>query len=99
MRRSQFIKNTSIAGTLWPLINMLNSCGINIKHKRKILVVIQLIGGNDGLNTLIPLDQYNQLIKARPNLFIAEQKVLAMKGISITGLHPSLTGIRDMYDH
>lgn len=66
---------------------------------RKIQVLIQLTGGNDGLNTLIPLNEYDKLVKARPNLFIPENKVLLLNGNRDTGLHPSQRGIRDMYNH
>ena len=63
-----------------------------------ILVVIQMSGGNDGLNTVIPLDQYSKYVNARTNVAIAQNKVLALTGTAATGLHPSLTGLRDLYN-
>ena len=42
----------------------------------KILVLIQMNGGNDGLNTVIPLDQYSLLSSVRSNNLIPENKVL-----------------------
>lgn len=63
-----------------------------------ILVVIQMAGGNDGLNTVIPLDQYSKYVNARTNIAIAQSKVLPLTGTAATGLHPSLTGLRDMYN-
>jgi uncharacterized protein (DUF1501 family) len=57
------------------------------------------VGGNDGLNTLIPLDNYKSMVAARPNLYIPENKVLSLKGTTATGLHPSMEGIRDMYNN
>jgi uncharacterized protein (DUF1501 family) len=65
----------------------------------KIMVFIELTGGNDGLNTLIPLDQYDQLAKHRSNVLIPENKVLKLEGTLATGLHPSMTGLREMYNN
>ena len=64
-----------------------------------VLVLVQLNGGNDGLNTLIPLDQYANLTTARPDVYIPENKVLALDGIDGTGIHPSMSKMRDMYDN
>ena len=61
----------------------------------RILVVIQLAGGNDGLNTVIPytMDPY---YRYRRQLAIPANKVLKLeKGL---GLHPSATGLKALYD-
>ena len=59
-----------------------------------ILVVLQLAGGNDGLNTVIPLgnDEYR---KARPTLGIHESSILKID--PAIGLHPSLSGLASAY--
>jgi len=64
----------------------------------KILVVIQMNGGNDGLNMVIPLDKYSELSNARSGLLIPEAAVLPLSGSVTTGLHPSMTGIRDLFN-
>jgi uncharacterized protein (DUF1501 family) len=64
----------------------------------KILVVIQMNGGNDGLNMVIPLDRYTELNNARPNLLIPAGSVLPLNGTTTTGLHPSMTGLRDLFN-
>lgn len=61
----------------------------------RILVVVRLDGGNDGLNTVLPLDQYANLAKARANILIPEDK--AVKLTDATGLHPALGGLAKMY--
>ncbi len=61
----------------------------------RVLVLIQLNGGNDGLNMVIPLDQYPALVSARGNIVIPENKVLKLT--DATGIHPSMTGLRDLY--
>jgi uncharacterized protein (DUF1501 family) len=64
----------------------------------KVLVVIQMNGGNDGLNMVIPLDRYTELNAARPSVMIPQTAVLPLTGTTTTGLHPSMTGIRDLYN-
>ena len=43
-----------------------------------ILVLIRLNGGNDGLSTVIPIQQYDAYANARPNIFIPESKILKL---------------------
>ncbi len=64
----------------------------------RVLVLIQLIGGNDGLNTFIPLDQYGNLANARSSILIPENNVLKLDGTLANGLHPVMTHLRDMYN-
>ena len=64
-----------------------------------VLVLIQLNGGNDGLNTVIPIDQYSNLSNARANILVDEKKVLSLTGLSATGLHPSMTGMQGLYNN
>jgi len=61
----------------------------------RVLVLVQLNGGNDGLNMVIPLDQYSGLSAVRPGLLIPESSVLKMT--DKTGLHPSMTGLHQLY--
>ncbi|HRH66276.1 MAG TPA: DUF1501 domain-containing protein [Bacteroidia bacterium] len=63
-----------------------------------VLVLIQLNGGNDGINTVIPLDQYSNLALARQNILIPDTQVLPLSGYSGTGLHPAMTGMRSLFD-
>lgn len=60
-----------------------------------ILVAIQLAGGNDGLNTLVPY-QNDHYYNARPKLGISADKVLKLN--DTFGFHPSLAAIKDLYD-
>ncbi|KQC30323.1 DUF1501 domain-containing protein [Flagellimonas eckloniae] len=43
-----------------------------------ILILIRLSGGNDGLSTVIPIQQYDTYANARPNIYIPESKVLKL---------------------
>ncbi len=69
--------------------------GANNDH---VLVLIQMVGGNDGLNTVIPLDEYSTLSAARSNILIPQNRVLSLQGTTTTGLHPSLTGLQQLYN-
>ena len=64
-------------------------------HAESVLVVVQLSGGNDGLNTVIPYADpvYRQ---QRPQLAIKESQVLKI-GDSL-GLHPSLSGLANLWE-
>lgn len=63
----------------------------------KILVYIHLFGGNDGLNTIIPLDQYQNLFLHRKNILISEKKILKSSSDTL-GFHPAIKELRDMFD-
>lgn len=63
-----------------------------------VLVLIELSGGNDGLNMVIPLDQYDGISAVRSNIMIKEKSVLPLDGTSTLGLHPSMGGIQQMYN-
>ncbi len=61
----------------------------------RLLVVVEMAGGNDGLNAVVPHSDpaYHQ---ARPKLGIAKAETLAING-SI-GLHPSMRGFADLLE-
>lgn len=64
----------------------------------RVLVLIQLQGGNDGLNTVIPLDQMGPYMALRSNIAIAEAKALRLSNNIATGLHPAMTGLQSLYN-
>jgi len=61
----------------------------------RVFVLVQLNGGNDGLNMVIPRDQYAALAAARSNIMIPEAKVLPLT--EVTGLHPAMMGLQSLY--
>lgn len=65
-------------------------------NEDRVLVVVQLSGGNDGLNTVIPYADANYY-KARPGIGIKDDRVLKLAKSQV-GLHPSLAPIKDLYD-
>lgn len=62
----------------------------------RVLVLVQLNGGNDGLNTVIPLNDYATYAKLRPNIAIPEKS--ALKLTSSAGLHPNMTGMQQLWE-
>lgn len=63
-----------------------------------VLVLVQLNGGNDGINTVIPLEYYSNYNSARTNIAIPENKVLRIPGSTRVGLHPSMTGLHSLFN-
>jgi uncharacterized protein (DUF1501 family) len=78
-----------------PMLEALMNMATETDH---VLVIIQLNGGNDGLNMVIPRDNYSAYFNARSNVAIAENKILALSGNVTTGLHPSMTGLQSLYN-
>ena len=76
-----------------PLISALTAAG---EETDRVLVLIQMNGGNDGLNTVVPLDQYSNLTKARSNIILPEKKIIKLGNYN-TGLHPSMQGLGTLY--
>lgn len=109
MKRKDFIKHT-ISGAILPgLLNgfSLRSFAANSplvqllsgsEDNDHVLVIVQLQGGNDGLNMIIPIDNYSNYYNARSNIAIAEKQVLRLQDAAHTGLHPALTGVRALYE-
>lgn len=67
----------------------------SLANKQRVLIVVQLAGGNDGLNTLIPFrdDMY---YKARPKIGIARNK--SLKLTDEYALHPEACELRKLFD-
>lgn len=100
IKRRQFLRSGSLAaaGTLLVprFLQAFNGkLGAPLPSGTKTLVVIQLSGGNDGLNTIIPVrnDIYYQ---QRPRLGIKRE--IALPVADEAGLHPALTHFRELYN-
>jgi uncharacterized protein (DUF1501 family) len=59
------------------------------------LVVVQMGGGNDGLNTVVPF-AHDGYYRARPHLAVPRHQLLGLT--DEVGLHPGLRSLRDLYD-
>jgi uncharacterized protein (DUF1501 family) len=61
----------------------------------KVLVIVQLQGGNDGLNMIIPVDQYAALAAARPSIMLPQSQVLPLT--TATGMHPAMATAQQLF--
>ncbi|SDT90039.1 Por secretion system C-terminal sorting domain-containing protein [Polaribacter sp. Hel1_33_78] len=104
LNRRDFIKLSSIASASLPIV--LSGFPIFANEKPKeysfttdndnILVLIQLQGGNDGLNTVFNLNQYSNLQSVRSNIIIPENELLTVD--DVTRFHPSMAGIQKVWE-
>jgi len=97
MERRQFLKQSTLASSLLFVPNFLkamNNFNPNVFGYKR-LVIIQLAGGNDGLNTIIP---YNNDIyyKNRPTISIAKSKVIKIN--DELGFNENLKPLKNLYD-
>jgi len=113
MKRRLFIKKT-MAALSAPII--LNGIPMNLmaasltkmmasSPNDRVVVMIQLSGGNDGLNMIIPIGQYDSYVDYRENIAIpdsGDRKYIVldenMPEEEKLGLHPDMIGLKAMYD-
>ncbi len=97
MDRRLFIQQSGLASASTMVPGFVRDLRVPPQQSRsgKILIVIQLSGGNDGLNTFVPYreDLYQ---RNRPGLHIGPKTVLALT--DQVGLHPALADLRPQYD-
>ena len=100
--RRSFIKSGTLGLGLVSLAShaprfLLESTALAAEQKgEKILVVVQLTGGNDGLNTVIPY-RHERYAAARPSLAMSSARVLKLD--ADTGLHPNLSGLMKLLEN
>ncbi len=109
MKRRDFLINTSAAGLAvtiagTPISAYAENPVLKLLAKQtaangRVMVIIQLAGGNDGLNTIIPLDQYTGLSATRANVLIPDVQVLPLNGYAATGMHPAMSALQTMFNN
>ncbi|MCS6929856.1 MAG: DUF1501 domain-containing protein [Saprospiraceae bacterium] len=113
MKRREFLKIVPAAGISSFLLNgfairpfansrlarLLSSCE---DIQERTLVLIQLKGGNDGLNNLVPLAQYSRYRALRPTTGLAESGLIELDSTledqKRIGLHPAMQALKELYD-
>ena len=110
MKRRKFLRTAGTTAALTPFVykgypitplsrnSVFSQIAASATINDRVMVFIELAGGNDGINTLIPLDQYGKLSNHRNNLLIPENNVLSLDGVDGAGLHPSMTDFQQMYN-
>lgn len=97
LKRRDFLKTSSLAtaSLLLPkFLNALQTPGALAGNGRS-LVIIQFSGGNDGLNMIIPT-RNDVYYRERPRLGIKRE--LALSLTDEVGIHPTLTGLKTLWD-
>ncbi|HPM32239.1 MAG TPA: DUF1501 domain-containing protein [Chryseolinea sp.] len=72
----------------------------------RVLVILQMAGGNDGLNNLIPIEKYDEYYSKRPNIAIPTQNKTrgfipldsTLASNAQVGLHPDMQAMKALYD-
>lgn len=104
MERRKFLKYTTATAATPFLFQgqwlnvVANHSALNILgsyNPDRKLVLIQLDGGNDGLNMVIPISQYDNLANARRNILVDQAQILKLT--DETGLHPSMPELTNLY--
>lgn len=97
MDRRKFLKQSSLASSLFLVPSFVSAFQdvVSSKLGYKRLVIIQLSGGNDGLNTVIPY-RNDLYYKERPTLGIAKKDIIKLN--DEVGLNPSLEPLKRLYD-
>lgn len=111
MKRRTFLKKTIPAATVIPAVlegysvraftghsSLMQSLLLPPVDTDHVLVIVQLNGGNDGLNTVIPISNYSAYFNARSNIAIPENRILKLDNITATGLHPGMLGMQTLYN-
>src|SRR5215213_2380641 len=97
IKRRQFIQVGSLATASFLVPKFLKAFegGAMVPPGNKVVVILQLSGGNDGLNTVIPVSN-DIYYRSRPRLGIVKDKALSLT--DEVGLHPALTSFREAYE-
>jgi uncharacterized protein (DUF1501 family) len=96
MKRRSFLKYTGITSASVLVPGFLKAFEADVfSSLGKRLVIVQLSGGNDGLNTCVPFSN-NLYYSARPKLAIPRNEILRLN--DDFGFHPAFGGLRQLFD-
>lgn len=97
MDRRDFLKQSTLASSLFFVPSFVkafeNVATSSLGYKR--LVIIQLAGGNDGLNTIVPFNN-DDYYRNRPSIAIQKNNIIRVS--DELGFHPSLAPLKNLYD-
>ena len=104
MKRRKFLKASSalsmpffVGGTPFTAVGRNKLFDVIGGENDKVLVLVQLQGGNDGLSTLIPIDQYDNLAAVRSNILVPENSTINLT--DTLALHPDMGNMKELWDN
>jgi uncharacterized protein (DUF1501 family) len=106
--RRDFIKTGTVAmgaGAMLPVLNR-HAHGVTVVEslrqpllaENRVLVIVELGGGNDPLNTFVPLQQYDIYKSFRSRLAVPKEQVQPLYGTTTRGLSPNLSALKSVAD-
>jgi uncharacterized protein (DUF1501 family) len=114
MRRRHFIKKLSLAAVPFtlggiPLRLMAENSLTRMAEQStndRVIIILQMHGGNDGLNSIIPVEAYDLYYQWRANIAIPAKNSLrkmipldsTLPSAAQVGLHPDMIAMKDLYD-
>ncbi len=114
MKRRNFIKKLSLAALPFTLggipIRLMAENSLTRMAEQstndRVLIILQLHGGNDGLNSIIPVEAYDTYYRWRANIAIPAKNSLrkmilldsTLPSDAQVGLHPDMMAMKDLYD-
>lgn len=106
MKRRDFLHNMAHAAAVPTIFGATASNAIanpsiskllsQMSEEGRVLVLVFLEGGNDGLNTVIPMSELSAMNKVRPHVTLPEDKLLRLIGTDL-GIHPSMVDMKSLY--
>ena len=104
MKRRNFLQSVGLSSIGVPLLLKDFNFGAISKElfktsrnaEDRVLVLIRLNGGNDGLSTLVPLDQYANLTIQRPDILVPQNQLINLTATN--ALHPVMTGMGNLFN-
>src|SRR5262245_29066636 len=104
--RRQFVRRSAITAVGLGLTSpLLEGLAFGASRRRAgsgtgdtVVVALNMFGGNDGLNTVIPVSQYGTYKDLRPTLAIPQERLLSLEGTSEVALNPGMTALGDLYN-
>ena len=102
MDRRSFIKNTGLAAGAVSFLGtnahafpgLLSKASAEAKDR--VLVLVYLNGGNDGLNTFVPIEIYDRLSEFRPDVIVPENQLLNLS--ETLAVHPSFEPLQALFE-
>jgi uncharacterized protein (DUF1501 family) len=104
MNRRQFMRRSAVTavglGFSSPLLRSVASAAPGARAAAgadKVVVAVNLFGGNDGLNTVVPLAQYDTYRRYRPKLAIPREQLVALPDAPDYALNPAMSPLAPLY--